>query len=192
LVVDAARRVLDEARTEALAGTDVPPDDALASIVAARARESVRLLPRPVVNATGVILHTNLGRAPVSSATAAAMEAAMRGYTALEMDLSSGERGSRQAAVRDLATSLTGAEDAFVVNNNAGATLLVLSALAAGHDVLVSRGELVEIGGGFRLPEVFAAGGARLLEVGTTNRTYARDYERALDGLARDPDRPGA
>lgn len=139
-----------------------------------RAQMRRRRLLLPVVNATGVLLHTNLGRAPL---------AAHQDATAwnLEMDLESGQRGSRQAHLAQLLTALTGAEDALVVNNGAGAVLLVLSALAAGRPVVVSRGELVEIGGGFRVPEIMALSGAQLIEVGTTNRTRVADYRQALE-----------
>lgn len=144
----------------------------------ARARSLRRVLLGPVVNATGVLLHTNLGRAPLGVSVPA-------GYSNLELDLATGERGSRQAACGRLAARLCGAEAALVVNNNAAAVLLVLAALAAGREVLVSRGESVEIGGGFRVPEVLEQSGARLVDVGTTNRTRADDYRRALT-------RPGA
>jgi L-seryl-tRNA(Ser) seleniumtransferase len=135
-------------------------------------------LVQPVINATGVLLHTNLGRAP--------LEASSFGFdggarpTSLEFDLSTGNRGSRLTAVATLLAELTGAEDALVVNNNAAAVLLVVGALAAGRDVAVSRGESVEIGGGFRIPEVLEQSGARLVDVGTTNKTRASDYERAI------------
>ncbi len=140
---------------------------------AARAEEFRRTLLTPIVNATGVLLHTNLGRAPVAHAQPA------RAQT-VEFDLATGQRGSRQRAVGQLFARLCGAEDAIVVNNNASAVLLVLAALAAGRDVAVSRGESVEIGGAFRVPEVMEQSGARLLDVGTTNRTRLADYERAL------------
>jgi L-seryl-tRNA(Ser) seleniumtransferase len=133
-----------------------------------------------VINATGVIIHTNLGRAPLSPEAIAALTAAAAGYSDLEYDLDRGERGHRMAAVEDLLKRVTGAEAAFVVNNNAGATLLALSALAAGKGALISRGQLVEIGGGFRVPDVMEQSGAVLIEVGTTNRTHRRDYEMAL------------
>ena len=146
---------------------------------AAREAEALaRALLQPVVNATGVLLHTNLGRAPIEIAQRAA-------YANLELDLADGKRGSRHAHVGRLLARLCGAEAAIVVNNNAAAVLLVLAALAAGREVLVSRGEAVEIGGGFRVPEVMAQSGARLVDVGTTNRTRRADYERALA-------RPGA
>ncbi|MDP9356137.1 MAG: L-seryl-tRNA(Sec) selenium transferase, partial [Chloroflexota bacterium] len=141
--------------------------------------ERPRLLP--VINATGVIIHTNLGRAPVSAETAAAMASAAMGSVALEIDAETNQRGGRMREVSDLMRVLTGAEATLVVNNNAAAILLVLSAVAAGRSVILSRGEAVEIGGGFRIPDVLRQSGATLVEVGTTNRTYARDYAAAVD-----------
>lgn len=135
---------------------------------------------RPVINATGVILHTNLGRAPLDPAAAAAATAAATGYTNLELSLDTGERGGRTSYVTALLRSLTGAEDGLAVNNNAGALFLVLIAMATGRDVPVSRGELIEIGGSYRLPELMASTGCRLIEVGTTNRTRVSDYGDAL------------
>jgi L-seryl-tRNA(Ser) seleniumtransferase len=136
---------------------------------------------RPVINATGVILHTNLGRAPLAASAREAVMRAAEGYSNLELDLASGERGSRHAHVEGLLCELTGAEAAIVVNNGAGAVLLAAAALAGpGRAIVVARGQLVEIGGGFRIPEVIAQSGARLVEVGTTNRTRFADYERAL------------
>lgn len=155
--------------------------DALVEAVLDRLADWLGPRPRPVINATGVIIHTNLGRAPVSAAAADAMRRAMAGYSDLEYVLAEGRRGSRHALLEPLLCRLTGAEAALVVNNNAGATLLVLSALAVGRGVLVSRGQLVEIGGGYRIPDVMAAGGARLVEVGTTNRTRIADYRAAID-----------
>src|SRR5262249_21358587 len=147
-----------------------------------RARLETLTLPalRPVINATGVIIHTNLGRAPLSDDARAAMDAVSRGYSNLEFELEVGERGSRHDHPRAMLRRVTGAEAGFAVNNNASAVLLVLAALCAGREVVISRGQLVEIGGGFRIPDVLRQSGARLVEVGTTNRTYARDYADAI------------
>jgi L-seryl-tRNA(Ser) seleniumtransferase len=179
LAVAAARRAIEEAREAVLEGRD-PGLDPLT-----RARELLaeqgRLSLRPVINATGVILHTNLGRAPLSAAAREALLAVADGYSNLELDLKSGERGSRHAHVESLLRELTGAEAAMVVNNGAAAVLLAVAALAGcGRGVVVSRGQLVEIGGGFRIPDVVAQSGAQLLEVGTTNRTRLGDYQRML------------
>src|SRR5918995_6361790 len=177
LAVDAARRVLEEARGEIRAGFE--PGDLIARVRgvvgSARAPEL-----RRVLNATGVLVHTNLGRAPLSEAALERVREIGRGYSNLEYDLATGGRGSRQDHVAGLLRRLTGAEAALVVNNNAAAVLLALAALAEGREVVVSRGELIEIGDGFRIPEVLARSGARLVEVGTTNRTRAADYERAI------------
>jgi L-seryl-tRNA(Ser) seleniumtransferase len=135
---------------------------------------------RPVLNATGVILHTNLGRAPLGAAVIAEVAAVAAGYSNLEFDLEAGRRGDRNVHLRELLRVLTGAEDVLVVNNNAAAVMLVLNTLACGREVIVSRGELVEIGGSFRIPEIMAASGARMVEVGTTNRTRLEDYEGAI------------
>ncbi|MGQ0733528.1 MAG: L-seryl-tRNA(Sec) selenium transferase [Acidobacteriota bacterium] len=151
--------------------------EAQASHVLAR---QVRGSLRRVINATGVVIHTNLGRAPLAESARQRLDALARGYTNLEYDLASGARGSRTAHAEALLTRITGAESAVVVNNNAAAALLVLAALAAGREVVVSRGELVEIGGGFRVPDVMAQSGAVLREVGTTNRTRVSDYRAAV------------
>ena len=176
-VVSAARAALERAREEIRAGADPGElvERVLAELTAAR---EPRL--RRVLNATGVIVHTNLGRAPLPDAALARVADVARGYSNLEYDVREGARGSRQHHLADLLRRLTGAEAALVVNNNAAAVLLALTALAAGRDVLVSRGELIEIGDGFRIPEVLEQSGARLVEVGTTNRTRAADYERAI------------
>jgi L-seryl-tRNA(Ser) seleniumtransferase len=177
LAVDAARAVIERAREEIRAGGD--PGD-----LAARLREELADARRPrlrgVLNATGVVIHTNLGRAPLAEEALARVVEAGRGYSNLEFDLGAGERGSRQDHCAAILRRLTGAEAALVVNNNAGAVLLALAALAEGREVVVSRGELIEIGDGFRIPDVLARSGARLVEVGTTNRTRAADYERAI------------
>jgi L-seryl-tRNA(Ser) seleniumtransferase len=175
----AAARAVIEARRAALAAGDAPPesleDEARAWLAAAECPSL-----RGVLNATGVIVHTNLGRAPLAPAAAEAAARAGRGYSNLEYDLELGERGSRQAHVEALLCELTGAEAALVVNNCAAAVLLAAAALAAGRELVVSRGQLVEIGGSFRVPDVVAQSGARLVEVGTTNRTRLTDYEGAL------------
>jgi L-seryl-tRNA(Ser) seleniumtransferase len=175
LAVDAARSVLADARMEIRRGGQ--PGD-LAVLLHERLEELRRPSLRRVLNATGVIVHTNLGRAPLSAAAAARVAELARGYSNLELDLLDGRRGSRQDHVRAILRRLTGAEDALVVNNNAASLLLALAALAEGREVVVSRGELIEIGDGFRIPDVLARSGAALVEVGTTNRTTAADYER--------------
>ena len=152
----------------------------LACEAAARAESMARPSLRPVINATGIVLHTNLGRAPLAAAAVQALARTGGSYSNLEFNLESGRRGSRQAHVEELLCELSGAEAAVVVNNNAAAVFLTLNTFAAGKGVIVSRGELVEIGGSFRIPEVMSASGARLVEVGTTNKTYRRDYEAAI------------
>lgn len=181
LTTDALRAALDEARRAIRAGGAAPVPDVLAARAAAILADWTTPRPRPVINASGVIIHTNLGRAPLSTATLRAINAAACGYSDLEYDLEQGARGHRMAAVEKLLCRVTGAEAGLVVNNNAGAVLLALSALAHGREVVISRGQLIEIGGGFRIPEVLAQSGARLVEVGTTNRTHRRDYEAALN-----------
>ncbi|MGQ9677645.1 MAG: L-seryl-tRNA(Sec) selenium transferase, partial [Chloroflexota bacterium] len=180
LAVEAARQVLDEARQTIAAGGQVPGVDDLARAVAERVAEMASLSLRPVVNATGVIINTNLGRAPLSDEAVRAMAEVSRQYSNLEYDLESGERGSRHVHVERLLCRLTGAEAGLVVNNNASAVLLALSALAAGREVVIARSQVVEIGGGFRVPDVMRQSGAVLVEVGTTNRTYRRDYEERI------------
>ncbi len=177
VVVDAVRRSVDEARSGAVTSDDGADwGQRISAHVAAMERRSLR----PVFNATGVILHTNLGRAPLAPSAVAAIENVARGYTNLEYDLESGKRGSRYVHCVDLLRELTGAEDAIVVNNCAAALVLSLSALARDREVIVSRGELVEIGGSFRVPDIMARSGAKLVEVGTTNRTHLEDYSRAI------------
>jgi L-seryl-tRNA(Ser) seleniumtransferase len=177
LVVDAVRESLEAARTRR-AG----PPERWADEIRDRLAALIRPGLRPVLNATGVVLHTNLGRAPLAPSAVAAMAAVGGGYSNLELDLPAGTRGSRGDHCRGLLRDVTGAEDALVVNNAAGALLLALNAHAAGRDVLISRGELIEIGGAFRIPDILARSGARLREVGTTNRTHLDDYRRELDG----------
>jgi L-seryl-tRNA(Ser) seleniumtransferase len=175
--VEAARIVLEQAREDLRAGRS--PSD-LVEAVLAELQESRRPQLRRVLNATGVLVHTNLGRAPLAEAALARVAEVGAGYSNLEYDLERGERGSRQDHLAPLLKRLTGTEAALVVNNNAAAVLLALAALAEGREVIVSRGELIEIGDGFRIPEVLARSGARLVEVGTTNRTRAVDYRRAI------------
>ena len=179
-VVDLLRGYLQEVRQGISLGNAPPSQDNLVEEVAARATSMWQPSPRHVINATGVIIHTNLGRAPLSVEATDAVVQAARGYSNLELDLAEGSRGSRQAHVDAILRQIIGAEAAFVVNNNASAVLLALSAIAAGKEVIVSRGEAVEIGGGFRIPDVLRQSGATLVEVGTTNRTYVGDYEAAI------------
>ena len=181
LTTAALREALEAARAEFRTSAALPTDEAV--LRQARAQLTALTAPtlRPVINATGVILHTNLGRAPLSRAALAAITTAAQGYATLEYDLSQGERGSRTVHAEALLTRLTGAEAALVVNNNAAALLLLLTALAKGKGVLIARSQLVEIGGGFRVPDVMKQSGAKLVEVGTTNRTHLRDFEEARD-----------
>jgi L-seryl-tRNA(Ser) seleniumtransferase len=183
VVVSAVRETLAEARSalrRAKVGS-APDAEALAHAAAARARLATVPALRRVLNATGIVLHTNLGRAPLAEAARRAVAGVAAGYCSLEYDLVLGKRGDRGLGAERWLTRLTGAESALVVNNGAAAILLALAGLAAGRKVLVSRGELVEIGGSFRVPEIMELSGATLVEVGATNRTHLRDYERALD-----------
>jgi L-seryl-tRNA(Ser) seleniumtransferase len=168
-----AREILDERRAELLAGADDDAD------LLSRAEARLRPPLRRVLNATGVVVHTNLGRAPLADAARAAVARVAAGYSNLEADLDEGGRGSRHAHVEQALVAVTGAEAGFAVNNCAAAVLLAVAALGGGRDTAVSRGQLVEIGGGFRIPEVLAAAGTRLVEVGTTNRTRLDDYAQA-------------
>jgi len=180
LVVDAVRAALAATRRGLLDGSPFPGERAVLETASGCLRDLVAPSLVPVINATGVILHTNLGRAPLSDQVLDAMRGAGDGYSNLEFDLREGRRGSRYVHAEPLLCRLTGAEAALLVNNNAGAVLLALSTLGRGREVVISRGQLVEIGGGFRIPEVMAQSGARLVEVGTTNRTYVRDFASAI------------
>jgi L-seryl-tRNA(Ser) seleniumtransferase len=175
-IEDLRRRLLKEKA----GGSEPPSAVSVAGRVRARLWSMQDVHPRPVINASGVLIHTNLGRSPLSAGAVRHLAEVGARYSDLEFDLEAGKRGSRDDQVRELLRLLTGAEDALVVNNNAAAVLLALAAMARGRDVVVSRGELVEIGGSFRIPEILDQSGARLREVGTTNRTHQRDYEAAL------------
>ncbi len=180
-LLEAVRQALDAARAAILAGGEYPGDAEVIGRAGTLLAGLVAPTLVPVINASGVVLHTNLGRAPLSAEALLAMRRVGEGYSNLEYDLQAGQRGSRYVHAEQLLCRLTGAEAGLLVNNNAGAVLLALSALARGRGVVISRGQLVEIGGGFRIPEVMAQSGARLIEVGTTNRTYVEDYAAAID-----------
>ncbi len=179
LLADAARAAVDAARTAIATGAQPSEADVVADAMARVDEQRGRLL-QPVINATGVLLHTNLGRAPIGDEAIAAAFAIARGASNLELRMATGERGSRHEHAGALLARAVGAEAGMVVNNNAAAVLLALGALARGREVVVSRGELVEIGGGFRVPEIMEESGCTLVEVGTTNRTRVADYEHAM------------
>lgn len=178
---EGVRQVLAEIRASVPGGGSVPPLEIIVRLAHQRAEELATPHLRPVINATGVMVHTNLGRAPIPPEMMAHLADVATQYSTLEYRLSEGVRGSRHEHVEGLLAELVGAEAAMVVNNNAAAVLLALSTMAAGRDVVVSRGELVEIGGSFRIPEVMALSGAHLVEVGATNKTHLRDYENAIN-----------
>ena len=178
--VSAIRQLQDDLRQSLPNFTEMPSDEELINSLEFMLKKQSQPSLRTVINATGVLLHTNLGRAPLSRAALAAVESVASGYSTLEYDLIKGKRGKRDVHASDLLARLTGGESALVVNNNAGAVLLALSALAKGKKVAISRSELVEIGGGFRIPDVMKQSGAKLLEVGTTNRVRLADYEQAI------------
>lgn len=181
VVADAARQAVDAARQAILAGSERAVDvDDIASEACLRALRLERPSLRRVVNASGVIVHTNLGRSVLADSAVRAVDEAARGYSTLEYDVDAMARGSRHAHCERLICTLTGAEAALAVNNNAAAVMMVLSEFAAGHEAVVSRGELVEIGGSFRIPDIMALSHAAMVEVGTTNKTHLADYERAL------------
>jgi L-seryl-tRNA(Ser) seleniumtransferase len=178
--VSAIRQLQDDLRQSLPNFTEMPSDEELISSLKSILEQQSQPSLRAVINATGVVLHTNLGRAPLSRTALAAVETIASGYSTLEFDLAKGKRSKRDVHASDLLTRLTGGESALVVNNNAGAVLLALSALAKGKKVAISRSELVEIGGGFRIPDVMKQSGAKLLEVGTTNRTRLSDFKQAI------------
>lgn len=182
LTVESLRHSLDAARSAILSGAAryAPMNAVLVDEARLWLEQFLAPTLQPVINGTGVIVHTNLGRAPLSDAARQAIDAAAKGYSTLEYDLASGQRGSRTVHAEQLLTRLTEAEAGLVVNNNAAAVLLMLTALCQGKEVIISRGQLVEIGGGFRIPDVMAQSGAKLVEVGTTNRTHLRDYANAI------------
>jgi L-seryl-tRNA(Ser) seleniumtransferase len=181
IVVDSLRGAIDAAREAILAGEDAPAgEDAIVVDAVSRAQAAAVRSLRRVVNATGIIIHTNLGRSILAEEAVEAVAEVARGYSTLEYDVPSGERGSRHVHVEELLCRLTGAEAAMAVNNNASAVLLGIAALAAGKEAIVSRGQLVEIGGSFRIPDIMSQSGATMVEVGTTNKTHAKDYRRAI------------
>jgi L-seryl-tRNA(Ser) seleniumtransferase len=183
VIVAAVRAELDELRQRVKQGESLDGEVSAASVgerVALRLERELRPKLREVINATGIVLHTNLGRAPIAEEAAQAAQDAAHGYLNLELDLETGKRSSRQIAIREWVCRLTGAESATAVNNNAAATVIVLRALCQGKEVVISRGQLIEIGGSFRIPEIMAVSGAILREVGTTNITRLSDYERAI------------
>jgi len=181
-IVAALRDQLDVVRASLKAGHDLPDfaSESFVRAIEAAMQDRRQLNLRPIINGTGIIIHTNLGRAPLAPSALQAIDASARGYTNIEFDLNNGKRGSRYDHIRDLLRDLTGAEDAVVVNNCAAAVTVAMATFARAREVIVSRGELVEIGGSFRVPDVISQNGARLVEVGTTNKTHLADYEKAI------------
>jgi len=186
-VTEAVRQILDDLRSAILNGSidELPDVEELCSQVVTAANKKAEYSLKKVINATGIILHTNLGRACISDRAASAAREVAQSYSTLEYNLQAGRRGTRYSHVEELLCKLTGAESALVVNNNAAAVLLILSDMAQGGQVITSRGELVEIGGSFRVPDIMEACGAELKEVGTTNKTHLRDYDRAITEKTR-------
>ena len=184
LVLDALRTTLDEIRAEYAPKSDLqtPPAETLLNLAGSRLDAWTRPTLYPLINATGVILHTNLGRAPLSNATRKAMSSIGHGYSTLEFNMQNGKRGSRLVHAESLLQKITGAESAVIVNNNASAVMLTLAALANRRRVVIARSQLIEIGGGFRIPDVMKSSGAKLVEVGTTNKVHLADYENAIKG----------
>ncbi len=181
LTLTSVRTVLEELRQAAINEEQpIPTNPEILDLIREQLEDWIAPTLVPVINASGVILHTNLGRAPLSQATRQAISEIGAGYSNLEFNLTTGKRGKRSVHAGRILSLLTGAEDGFVVNNNAGAVLLTLAALANGKNVLVSRTQLVEIGGGFRIPDVMRQSGANLVEIGTTNRVHLRDFEQSL------------
>src|SRR3989440_1471395 len=180
MTLQAVRASISQARAQIRQGASCPSSDEILTVAEHFLDESQRPNLQPVINATGVIINTNLGRSPLSQEALLAVQWVAGGYTNLEYELEAGERGSRHSHVSTLLCELTGAEAALVTNNNAAAVLLALSTLAAGREVIISRGQLVEIGGGFRVPDVMSQSGCKLIEVGTTNRTRLSDYAAAI------------
>ncbi len=178
--VRALRETVERARQAVLAGGPIPDSASLIEQAAAALARDAQPTLRPVINASGVIIHTNLGRAPLSAAALDAIRAVGGGYSTLEYDLEPGQRGKRDRHIERILRDVTGAEAGMVVNNNAAGVLLALTALAAGREAIISRGQLVEIGGSFRVPDVMQQSGARMVEVGTTNRTHLGDYASAI------------
>jgi len=181
LTIESIRLVLNKIRSQYTPGDSIPSEIDLTSMIVEQLETWTALTLREVINATGVIIHTNLGRAPISDSALQAIKETARAYSSLEFDIEKGQRGSRSIHVEDYLKQLTGAEAALVVNNNAAAVLLILSALSNRRKVVIARSQLVEIGGGFRIPDVMKQSGAKLFEIGTTNRVHLHDYQKAIE-----------